>query len=47
MGFEASYRLPDTSVFKGFTVTGAYGFDNGELRGNNSGVQIGIKYHIL
>ena len=47
MGFEASYRLPDSSVFKGFTVTGAYGFDNGELRGNNSGVQIGIKYHIL
>ncbi len=47
MGIEASYRLPESSMFKGFTVTGAYGFDNGELRGNNSGVQIGIKYHIL
>lgn len=47
MLFEASYKFPQTSMFKGFTVTGAYGFDHGELRGNNSGVQIGIKYHVL
>lgn len=47
MLFEAAYQFRQTSIFKGFTVTGAYGFDHGELRGNNSGAQLTVKYHIM
>ncbi|MBR1839004.1 MAG: hypothetical protein IJ782_00195 [Prevotella sp.] len=43
---EAAYRFPATSMLRGFTATIGYGADWGELRGNNSGVQMTVLYKV-
>jgi hypothetical protein len=43
---EAGYKFPQKSIFYGFTASMAYGADWGELRGNNSGMQFTVLYHV-
>ena len=43
---EAGYKFPEKSIFYGFTASMAYGADWGELRGNNSGMQFTVLYHV-
>ena len=44
--FETSYMFPEESLYRHFTLHLAYGADFGKLRGNNSGIQTTIRYHI-
>ena len=43
---EAGYRFPMNSALRGFTATLGYGADWGDLRGNNSGIQMTILYEV-
>ena len=44
--FETSYMFPEESFCRHFALHLAYGADFGTLRGNNSGIQMTIRYHI-
>jgi len=43
---ELSYQMPQHSAFSPLKIKASYGADFGQVRGNNSGLQFTIQYHL-